>query len=136
MVGMAIIGTTMGALLSGFASGFFTMRMTRENLRATQIMLEKMETIRLYSWSQVTSNGFIPQTFTAPYDPQALAGQQGLTYHGRMDITDLPSGTVDPSYASNMKLVVVTLNWTTCSLNRSRQFRSYISRYGLQDYVY
>jgi len=59
-----------------------------------------------------------------------------LTYQGRMDITDVPSGTVDPSYASNMKLVVVTLKWTTCNLNRTREFRSYISRYGLQDYVY
>jgi hypothetical protein len=123
-------------LLSGLTSGFFTMRMTRENLRATQIMLEKMETIRLYSWQQVTNAGFIPTTFTAPYDPQAPVGQQGVTYHGTMSITDVPVGDIDASYAPYMVKVVVTLNWTTCSLNRSRQFQSYISRYGLQDYVY
>lgn len=136
MVAMAIMGTTMGALLSGFASGFFTMRMTRENLRATQIMLEKMETIRLYSWSQVTNTGFIPPTFTAPYDPQATTGQQGAAYQGTMTITDVPVGAIDASYAPDMKKVVVTVNWTTCNLNRTRQFQSYISRYGLQDYVY
>jgi type II secretory pathway pseudopilin PulG len=136
MVGMAILGTTMGALLSGFASGFFTMRMTRENLRATQIMLEKMETIRLYSWDQVNTPGFIPPTFSAPYDPQAAEGRQGLAYHGTLTITDVPSGAIDSSYAPYLKKVVVTVNWTTCSLNRTRQFQSYISRYGLQDYVY
>ena len=136
MVGMAILGTTMGAMLSGFASGFFTMRMTRENLRATQIMLEKMETIRLYSWMQVTNTGFIPNQFYEPYDPLAPAGQQGLIYKGTMTITDVPPGSVDPSYASNMKLVVVTVDWTTCNVKRTRDFRSYISRYGLQDYVY
>ena len=136
MVGMAIMGTTMGALLSGFASGFFTMRMTRENLRATQIMLEKMETIRLYSWDQVTTTNFIPSTFTAPYDPQATTGQQGAAYQGTMTITDVPVGAIDASYAPHMKKVVVTVNWKTCNLNRTRQFQSYISRYGLQDYVY
>ena len=136
MVAMAILGTSLGALLSGFTSGFFTMRMTRENLRATQIMLEKMETIRLYSWDQVTTTNFIPSTFTAPYDPQATTGQQGAAYQGTMTITDVPVGAIDASYAPHMKKVVVTVNWKTCNLNRTRQFQSYISRYGLQDYVY
>src|SRR5204863_9159663 len=70
-VGMAIIGTTVGALFTGFTSGFFTMQLARENLRATQIMLEKMETIRLYSWKQVTNSAYIPNTFTNFYDPQS-----------------------------------------------------------------
>src|SRR6266487_2661671 len=71
-VGLGIIGTVVGAMLSGIMTGTFTMRMARENLRATQIMLEKVETIRLYSWDQVNNkNGFnIPTDFTATYDPQ------------------------------------------------------------------
>ncbi len=44
-IGMGVIGTTCAALLTGITSGFFTMRMARENLRATQIILEKVETI-------------------------------------------------------------------------------------------
>src|SRR5690242_12164798 len=58
-VGMGILGTVVGAVLSGFTSGIFTMKMARENLRATQIMLERMETIRLYSWDQVTSASYL-----------------------------------------------------------------------------
>ena len=132
-VGMALIGTTIAALLSGFATGFFTMQMTRENLRATQIMLEKVETIRLYSWQQVTNTGFIPTAFTAVYDPQSPVGQQGITYSGSMIITNAP---ISSSYAGDMKMITVTLNWKTGNLNRTRQFTSYISRYGLQDYIY
>ena len=38
---MGVIGVSVAALFSGFTSGFFTMQLARENLRATQIMLEK-----------------------------------------------------------------------------------------------
>src|SRR5205807_1182296 len=74
-IGMGVIGTVIGAMLSGITTGTLTMRMTRENLRATQIMLEKVETIRLYNWDQVTTN-FIPATFTNSYDPQSVAGSE------------------------------------------------------------
>src|SRR6266705_5208440 len=69
-VGLGIIGAVVGAMLSGIMTGTFTMRMARENLRATQIMLEKVETIRLYSWDQVNRSGFIPSDFVATYYPQ------------------------------------------------------------------
>jgi type II secretory pathway pseudopilin PulG len=133
-VGLALIGTTVGALLSGFTTGFFTMQLTRENLRATQIMLEKVETIRLYSWDQILTPGFIPTAFTNYYDPQAPLGQQGVAYVGTLTIT--PNAPISSSYSNDMALVTVTVNWQTGSLNRSRQFSSYISRYGLQDYIY
>ena len=132
-IGMGIVGTTIATLFSGFTSGFFTMQMARENLRATQIMLERVETIRLYSWDQVTTPDYITPTFTAPYDPEAPVGQQGLVYNGTIEINDtgLPS-----SYSADMKKIVVRVKWTTGKLKRSREFTSYISRFGMQDYVY
>src|ERR1051325_3009125 len=75
VVGMGVIGTVVGALMSGITTGTFTMRMARENLRATQIMLEKVETIRLYSWEQIKTPNFIPSSFTATYDPQGLPNE-------------------------------------------------------------
>jgi type II secretory pathway pseudopilin PulG len=132
-VGMAILGTIMVAMFSGFTTGFFTMQMARENLRATQILLEKMETIRLYSWDQVTTPGFIPDKFVATYDPQGGQGAKGLTYTGTLIITNAPLGT---SYQNDMKLVKVKIDWKTGNLERTREFSSYISRYGMQDYIY
>ena len=132
MIGMGIMGTVAGALMSGFTTGFFTMRMARENLRATQIMLEKMETIRLYSWTQVTNGTFVPPTFTNWYDPQTL-NNKGTPYYGEMIITNAP---ITSTYSNSMKLVTVRIKWKTGNLSRQREFNSYISRYGLQDYVY
>jgi type II secretory pathway pseudopilin PulG len=132
-VGMGILGMVVVALFSGFTTGFFTMQLARENLRATQILLEKMETIRLYSWDQINSPNFIPATFSATYDPNAAPGSQGLTYTGTMTITDAP---IASSYAPDMKMVTVTLDWKTGNLKRTRDFTSYISRYGMQDYIY
>jgi hypothetical protein len=131
-VGMGVLGAVVGAMLSGITTGTFTMRMARENLRATQIMLEKVETIRLYSWQQITTAGFIPATFQATYDPQGTPSV-GLTYQGTMTINDAP---ISSSYSNDMKVVTVHLSWQTGSLQRDREFTSYIARNGLQDYIY
>jgi hypothetical protein len=132
-VGFGILGTVMAALFSGFTTGFFTIRMARENLRATQIMLEKVETIRLYSWRQVTNAGFIPTNFVAKYDPVSTSG---LIYEGELYISPVDTTELNASYAPNMRLVTVKLNWKTGHLERHREFKSYISRYGLQEYIY
>src|SRR5947199_10686073 len=80
MIGMGVVGTVIGAMLSGITSGTFTMRLARENLRATQIMLEKVVTIRLYSWDQIITANFIPTTFNETYDPM-LTLNVCLTYN-------------------------------------------------------
>ena len=130
-VGMGIMGTCVAALFSGFTSGFFTMQLARENQRATQIMLEKVETLRLYSWDQIKTAGFIPAAFTNSYDPQSA--NQGLTYNGTIAITNAP---ITSSYSNELKLVTVTLNWQTGTLPRSRTFTTYVARNGLQSYIY
>lgn len=134
-IGMGVVGTVVGAMLSGITTGTFTMRLTRENLRATQIMLEKVETIRLYNWDQVTTN-FIPSSFTNYYDPQAAAGSQGLQYSGKITIGPVNPALFRSSYTNDMRLITIQLNWQTGGLQRSREFSSFISRNGLQNYIY
>jgi type II secretory pathway pseudopilin PulG len=131
-VGMGILGTVVGAVLSGFTAGIFTMKMARENLRATQIMLERMETIRLYSWDQINTPNYLSNTFTAFYDPNAT-NAPGLTYSGTMTVANAP---ISSSYSNDMKMFTVTLSWKTGDLPRTRTFSTYISRYGMQDYIF
>src|SRR5947199_10846671 len=95
-VGLSIIATVGGAMMTGITSGYFTMQMARENSRATQIMLEKVETIRLYTFDQINNknyNGtglpFIPTSFTNYYDPNG-ATSRGLAYRGTMPSTNAP----------------------------------------------
>ncbi len=133
IVATAVIAIMAGGVTGALSYGFFVMRLVRENQRATQIILEKAETIRLYSWSQVTSNGFIPAKFTNYYDPQGAIGSQGIPYTGTLAVTSFPDAT---SYSANMRQLTVTLGWQTRAIAHSRTLTTYISKDGLQNYVY
>jgi type II secretory pathway pseudopilin PulG len=136
---MAISGVMFLALYAGLSSGFNVIKMARENTRATQIMLEKMETIRLYTWNQVTNPGFIPtNTWTVPY--YAVAGAtSGLMYTGRITIAaaDVYNGFGSAaSYAPNMRKLTVRVDWGNIGGKpRTRTMSTYVTRNGLQNYV-
>ena len=114
--------------------GMFMMRLARENARATQVMLEKVESIRLYDWDQVVANGFVPLTFTNYYDPQGAPGFQGVVYAGTMTVSNVPFAT---SYSANMKQFTVTVSWTTAgTINHYRELSTFVAQNGMQNYVY
>src|SRR5262249_46209086 len=50
MVAVLVAGILLPTLYAGFAAGFSLVQMTRENLRATQIMVQRMEAVRLASY--------------------------------------------------------------------------------------
>lgn len=134
MIAVAVIGLTAAAVIGTFNGGFFMMGLARENQRATQVILEKTETIRLYSWSQINSNGFIPTSFTDYYDPHSVSGSHGITYYGTLLITNFPYGT---SYSTNMRQLNVTVWWNGVgNVRRTRHLTTYIAKDGLQNYVY
>lgn len=127
------IGIIGSALMGSFAYGFQIMRLVRENQRATQILLEKVETVRLYSWDQLLTPGFVPASFTDVYDPQAPDGQHGITYNGTLSITNFPNAT---SYQNDLRQLVITLDWTSGSLPRTRKLATLVAKDGIQNYVY
>src|SRR5947208_2753997 len=67
MTASALLGIMSISLLGALSSGFAVLRLTQEQLRATQILQEKMEIIRLYSWDQVNTPGYVPTSFTAAF---------------------------------------------------------------------
>ena len=128
---LAILAT---GLIGCFTYGFYIMELARENQRATQIILEKFEKVRLYNWDQVLTPGFIPATFEDIYDPQAAAGSEGIAYHGTVRVANVPFNT---SYSSNMRELVISLTWTsTRNLTRTRTMSTYVAKDGVQNYVY
>lgn len=135
MVAMVIFVIAVFSLYAGISLGFSIVNQSRENLRATQIMVEKMETIRLYSWDQLKTPGFIPGSFTEKYDPNAgTNGWSGnLTYNGTIVLTNGPAGL---SYSTNLMSVIINLSWTTKGHAQSRQMTTFVARNGLQDYIY
>jgi hypothetical protein len=134
MIAVLVAAFAFASLYLGLAQGFSITRLNRENLRATQILAEKTETLRLYTWDQINAAGFVTTKFTNYTYPDGLAkGQQGITYSGTIGITAAP---VTEIYKGDLKQVVITLNWTTGSIQHQRQMTTLVSRYGLQNYIY
>lgn len=131
-IGLAILATVGGALMTGITNGYFTMQMTRENLRATQIILEKVETLRLCSWDQITG-GFISNNVADYYDPNTTTNNRGISYSVTTVITNVPFSA---GYGTNMRQVSFTVNWKTGQMPRSRTYTTFVARDGLQNYIY
>src|SRR2546422_288033 len=54
VVGMGVIGVMVVSLYAALTSGVRTVQLAREDQRATQILVESMDQIRLFSWDQIT----------------------------------------------------------------------------------
>jgi uncharacterized protein (TIGR02598 family) len=134
VIAVSIVAIAGAALFSVLGYGFNLTQALRENQRGTQILLEKVETVRLYNWDQVNSNGFIPSSFTAVYDPQGSSGSAGITYYGGVSVEAFPGGR---DYHTNMRLITITLNWTnTSNRGQQRQLVTAVARDGEQNYVW
>jgi type II secretory pathway pseudopilin PulG len=131
VVGVGAMGILIIALYSGMTNGFNVVRFARENLRATQVLQEKFETMRLYTWDQINnSNGFIPSTFSAPI---YATGDTNTVYKGTVTIAR--AGITEP-YGDDLRLVTVELTWKSGMMPRKRTMSSLVARYGLQNYIY
>jgi hypothetical protein len=134
VISTCILSIMAAGIMGCFAYGFSIMELARENQRATQIILEKFETVRLYNWDQVLKPGFIPATFDDIYDPQAAEGSRGAAYHGTITVTNVPFNT---SYSGNMRELVIRLTWTGGrNMARTRTMSTFIAKDGIQNYVY
>ena len=132
-----IVAVGLGALMFvglylGFTQGFAVIQLARENLRATQILQEKTETIRLFHWDQLNAAAN-PYSFTNWYSPNANLSKQGIAYSGTRTITNAPLGE---SYSNDVKLVTFQLTWTSGNVQRKREMRTLVSHYGMRNSIF
>lgn len=135
-MGTVVTTLMLVSLYVGFTFGFRQVQLAREEARATQILQEKMELVRLLNWDQVANlPGYVPSAFTESLyaaDPtNAPAG--GITYTGTVMITNAP---ITESYKNELRLVKVSVSWTSGSTKYTRKMSSFVSQYGMQNYVY
>lgn len=152
LVATAIVGIFFVGLYSGITQSFGILANAREDLRANQILLDKMEEMRLYSWDQITSfgtsNAFIPARFTEEYVPSGTnsasttfsadssrtqADTDNFLYYGTVLVTNV---SFTNSYSTNMRRVLVTLSWTNGAKEFNHQMSTLVSEYGMQKYIY
>jgi prepilin-type N-terminal cleavage/methylation domain-containing protein len=132
LVAMTVLGIMFVSLYSGFSSGFAVVQLARENLRATQILQEKMETIRLYTWDQINTPGFVPTNFVDNFYVSSNV-VSGMSYTGRVTIAKAP---VSETYSNELKSVTIDLKWVSADVMRTRTMQTYVTRNGLQNYIY
>src|ERR1044072_3855192 len=78
MLAVVIVGVEFVSLYVAISQGFAVVQSARENLRATQIMQEQVEIVRMLDWDKVTTNAS-PWNFSANFYP-AGGTNQGIIY--------------------------------------------------------
>src|SRR3954464_14820287 len=76
-IAMSVVGVSFIALYAALTSCLVSVQASREDLRATQIMVESMDRLRLYNWDQVTDPAFSPQKYNLYYDPAGATNGTG-----------------------------------------------------------
>ena len=138
LIAMAIFGLAFASLFSALNSGVSTVRSTRETLRATQILDEKLDTVRLYTWDQVNS-GYISNKFYVPFCPTnnlpraVRPAGAGCMYTGIVSIVQAP---ITESYKTNLKEITIDLYWQSGGHVRHSRMKTFVARYGMQTYIY
>jgi prepilin-type N-terminal cleavage/methylation domain-containing protein len=129
LVGVVILAIMFTVLYVGITAGFGMIQLARENLRATQILQEKTETLRLLTWEDLH---LMQRRMAEPYAPDSDS-ESGLNYDLQVTVADV---SPDAAYASDIKLVTVEATWVTGGILRRRSMSTYVSRYGLHRYRY
>ena len=148
VISTALIALMSIALFSGISQGLAVVSIARENLRATQIMIEKVELLRLYSWTELNTSGFVPGAFAERLMPSSATNSS--TVADTVDALPTPSGAgtvfvgtirlsspgLDTSYNDNMKLATLTVTWTNGNIVRTRSMQTLVAEKGIHDYIY
>jgi len=144
LIAVCIMAIVFTVLFAGISSTFNLIQVTRENLRATQIMVSRMEGLRLCAWSddQLFNTNIVPPSYTDSFYPPGLntGTGKGTIYSGTMTVTT--NFTLDPpsTYNDKLALVTVTTTWTSThgsvSTIHHRTMVTYVARHGLQNYIY
>ena len=140
VVAAMILGTATLSLFACFTTGFSIVQASRENLRATQIMLQRVEAIRLFNWNQVLdTTNYLKPTFTEYYDPRGATNSSGGTFFQGFVTSNIPTD-LPVAYRTNMRTITVTLYWTNYMGKQTsvhtRQIQTRVARYGMENYIF
>ena len=136
LVAVFVSSFMFAALYACFAFGFSIVKMTREDLRATQILLQQMETVRVSDYTKLTDPSKYPTNTTVYFDEENKAGGKGGTpYTVTFSARRLPSPKPQSQFYTNMLEVTVAASWKSGKVQRNRSMQTYVARQGLQQYV-
>lgn len=132
LVGVMILGITVAALCGGFSLGFRTIKLSQEEVRADQILMQKLESVRVYNWSLITNN-YIPTNFTTSFST-ATGAVHGVTYDGTITVAPFTSAGGE-KYSSTLRQVTASISWFSDNMTHTRTMTTLVSQNGIQTYT-
>ena len=138
LMGTAIFGTMFVSVCTGVGAGLKSTEVSRQNARAAQILIGKLECLRVLNWPDLSAPGALATTFTAPYEMDgATAKTLGMNvsstnafFQGKLS---LKPSTTGESYSTNVLQVTAEVTWSFASRNFSRSVETLISAHGIQN---
>lgn len=137
IVAAAILGILMAVFFAGYTQSYFEMNTTRQDLRATQILTQKAEAVRLCTWTNLAD---LPISFKDYYTDNSSSSSGSTTYYGTISVgaaTNIPN-TV--SYYDDIKLVTVSVVWTNQLRDQpvvhTREVQTLAAKNGMVNYIY
>ena len=128
LVAAALLGFLVFSLYTTFSFGFATVALSQENLRADQILVQKLETLRVYNWTNIVNN-YIPTNF-----PEWFSETGGVNYDGSLSISPFVPSTANETYSDTLRQVTVSVQWISGRVARTRSMTTLVSQYGIQTY--
>ncbi len=135
IMGSVVVAIMLISLYAGFTFGFEQIRLSRQQERATQILQEKTELVRLLTWDQAANYaGYVPTNFQDSYYSGIATNNSGnITYSGIVTVASAP---VTETYSNALRSVQVQVSWVYGGRTHSRAMTTYVSQYGMQNYIY
>ena len=130
VIASALMGILVASLYGGITFGLAVIQNTREKLRGGQVLQEKLETIRLYTWQQINDASYLPRTFSASLNPTGSVP----FYEGTFTIGPVPFGS--ETYKTDMLQVDVNLQWKSLGTIKTMNLQTFVSRHGIQNYSF
>ena len=136
VVSLPIAAIALVSLYACFSEGFTVVGQSRENLRATQIMLKQLERIRVSPYNELTNTVYNPLTVTDYFDPtDQTNGGGGTVYSVTLSPTVPAVGTLPESYRTNMLLITIGISWNSGNVLHTNWMQTYSARNGIQSYL-
>lgn len=135
IVATCIAAIVLPTIYASLATGFAMIKAAREDLRATQVILQRMEAIRLSSYKALQDPAAYPASVTEYYSESGKTnGNGGVPYTVTYTWAPGPA-SLPPSYRTNVLVVTVAASWKSGNVQRSRSMQTYVARYGIRRYV-
>jgi len=121
-----VVGILVASVLSTLVHGFSILSRSRQTARANQIVQQEMETIRTYTWAQMTNSANFSATNTT---------DGNIIYSISRSSTNHYNST---SYCTNyMRKVTITITWTNAPGKiMTNALTTVITQGGLNDYFF